>query len=60
MFNWRELLGLKPTVASFAQALIARARARGDYKWQFDAERSALRHAEDYVQIHLRFVMLDW
>jgi hypothetical protein len=59
MFNWRELLGLKPTVASFAQALIARARARGDYKWQFDAERSALRHAEDGT-VNLANIFLEY
>jgi hypothetical protein len=47
MFNWRELLGLKPTVASLAQALIDRARAHGDHQWRFDPEHSAIRHADD-------------
>ena len=47
MFNWRELLGLKPTVASFAQALIDRARARGDHLWRFDPEHLVIRHDED-------------
>jgi hypothetical protein len=46
MINWRELLGLKPTVASFAQSLMDRARARGDHGWRFDPEQSTLRHPE--------------
>lgn len=44
MIHWRELLGLKPTVASFARLLLDRARARGDDQWQFDPDQSALRH----------------
>jgi len=59
MFNWRELLGLKPTVASFAQALMDRARARGDHKWRFDAEQSALRHADDGT-INLVNIFLEY
>jgi hypothetical protein len=59
MFNWRELLGLKPTVASFAQALIDRARARGDRKWTFDAEHSAIRHADDGT-INLINIFLEY
>lgn len=59
MINWRELLGLKPTVASFAQALIDRARARGDDKWQFDPEQSVLRHA-DAGTINLTNIFLEY
>jgi hypothetical protein len=56
MINWRELLGLKPTVASFAQALIDRARARGDDKWRFDAERSALRNDDGTINLANMFL----
>ena len=59
MFNWRELLGLPPTVASLAQALIDRARARGDHKWRFDPEHSALRHADDGT-INLTNIFLEY
>lgn len=59
MFNWRELLGLQPTVASFARSLIARARARGDHQWRFDPEHSALRHAEDGT-INLSNIFLEY
>lgn len=59
MFNWRELLGLKPTVASVAQSLIDRARAGGDDKWQFDVERSALRHP-DGGTINLTNIFLEY
>lgn len=59
MFNWRELLGLKPTMASFAQSLLARARADGDHKWRFDAEHSALRHADDGT-INLINIFLEY
>src|SRR5688500_12389353 len=59
MLNWRELLGLKPTVASLAQALIDRARARGDHKWTFDPERLAIRHADDGT-INLTNIFLEY
>lgn len=59
MINWRELLGLQPTVASFAQSLIDRARARGDHKWTFDAEHAVIRHAEDGT-IHLANIFLEY
>lgn len=59
MFNWRELLGLKPTVASFAQSLIERARARGDHQWTFDPEHSAIRHADDGT-INLTNIFLEY
>lgn len=59
MFNWRELLGLKPTVASLARSLIDRARARGDHKWRFDPEHLAIRHADDGA-IHLTNMFLEY
>jgi len=59
MFNWRELLGLKPTLASLARALIDRARARGDDKWTFDPEHSALRGG-DNVTINLTNMFLEY
>lgn len=59
MINWRELLGLKPTVASLAQALIDRARARGDRQWHFDPEQAAIRHADDGT-INLTNIFLEY
>ncbi|MET0534340.1 MAG: hypothetical protein ABW171_08955 [Steroidobacter sp.] len=59
MINWRELLGLKPTVASFAQSLIDRARARGDGHWRFDPDQSALRHPSNGT-INLTNIFLEY
>jgi hypothetical protein len=59
MISWREIFGLKPAAADLARALIRRARARGDDKWQFDPEQCALRHAQGGT-INLSNIFLEY
>lgn len=59
MLNWRELIGLKPRIEDLANALLARARARGESEWEFIAADRAIRHPRGFT-LNLGNIFLEY
>jgi hypothetical protein len=59
--SWRTLLGLPPTLHSFAAELVEHARRLGEPDWYYDAgERELRSHSDTGKRIHLANIFLEY